>query len=153
MADQSAEIQQHAQQALQTLDTMEQRLRQTQQDVQKLPFLARGFVERELKSATGRSFNDWLAGSTQLRRALSPLLSAGAAAVSARTAIEDELPRLASLRTFLQKVPERANSVPAAILKPAQRAEFVGRVQEQTAGLGQLDSELRALSSLLSAGA
>ena len=151
VGEQDMELQRQVQQAVARLQTMEGQLRSTQADVQGLPFLARGFVERDISSSTGRSFAEWIATSVRLRQALEPLAgTSGAAAPGAiRRTIGDELPRLAKLRAYLQKAPEKVNMVPSGLLKPQQRGQVLGQVQQQVAELQALEGELAAIADRL----
>src|SRR5579862_51088 len=98
---------QQVQQILQRLQRMEAQLRSTHADVQGLPFLARGFVEGDIKKSTGRGLGDWAIASNRLHQALLPLASApGADTTQAASLIAAELPRLASLREYLRKAPQ-----------------------------------------------
>lgn len=134
------------------LQAMEAQLRATQADVQGLPFLARGFVERDIKGSTGRTFADWIAAAVRVRQTLESVAN-GTGGAAAGTAIGAELPQMAVLRGYLQKAPEKVNAVPAAMLKPPQRAHFVGRVQAQVADLQSLEVDLgRIVAALGSAG-
>jgi hypothetical protein len=129
---------------------MESQLRTTQADIQGLPFLARGFVERDIKSSTGRSLAEWAATSSRLYQALAPLASgSNEGAGAAATLIRSELPRLATLRTYLQKAPDKINMVPAAMVKPQQRAEFLENVQREVEELQVLEDDLRSITSTL----
>ena len=137
-------------QAVATLEAMERELRSTQAQVQGLGFFARGFVERDISGATGRGFPEWIAATGRVRQALAPL-GAGAPAPAARQTLAEELPRLARLRAYLQKAPDKVNMVPAGVLKPAQRSQFLAAVAEQTTQLQRLEAELAAISAELGA--
>lgn len=151
MGEQDTALRQQAQQVVARLQTMEGQLRSTQADVQGLPFLARGFVERDISSSTGRSFADWIATSVRLRQLLEPLAetSGTAAPGVVRQTIADELPRLAKLRAYLQQAPEKVNMVPSGLLKPQQRGQVLGQVQQQVAELQALEGELAAIADRL----
>lgn len=152
MQDQPTTIQARAAAATTTIAAMEQQLRETQADLQKLPFFARAFVERDMSSSTGRSFADWLSGAARLRGALAPLAGDPAAtqADAARRAIQDELPRLATLRAYMTKAPEKVNMVPGGMLKPQQRQDFLAHVQQQAQAIQTLEGELAAIGAMLS---
>ena len=139
-----------ARQAVATLEAMERELKDTQTQVQGLGFFARGFVERDISGATGRGFPEWIAATAQIRQAIAPL-AAGSPAPAARQTLADELPRLARLRAYLQKAPEKVNMVPAGVLKPAQRSQFLAAVAEQTTQLGLLEAALAAIAADLAA--
>jgi hypothetical protein len=145
------DLRKQIEQTLQRLQHMEGQLRATQADVQGLPFLARGFVERDINKSTGRSLGEWAAASNRMYQALAPVAS-GADAASAASLIAAELPKLAGLRTYLQQAPEKVNMVPAAMLKPQQRTQFLGHVQQQVAELQVLENELRAIAAMLGNG-
>jgi|GEM_PF-1963805 len=139
-----------ASKAVTTLEAMERELKDTQAQVQGLGFFARGFVERDISGATGRGFPEWIAATAQIRQALTPL-AASKPAPAARQTLADELPRLAKLRAYLQKAPDKVNMVPAGVLKPAQRSQFLAAVAEQTAQLGLLEAELASITADLAA--
>lgn len=139
-----------ARQAVATLEAMERELKDTHAQVQGLGFFARGFVERDISGATGRGFPEWIAATAHIRQALAPI-AAGKPAPAARQTLADELPRLARLRAYLQKAPDKVNMVPAGVLKPAQRSQFLAAVAEQTAQLGLLEAELAAIAADLAA--
>ena len=65
--------------------------------------------------------------------------------------LASELQRPVRLRTYLQKAPDKVNMVPAGVLKPAQRSQFLAAVAEQTAQLGLLEAELAAIAADLAA--
>ncbi|MDB5057587.1 MAG: hypothetical protein JWO59_1059, partial [Chloroflexi bacterium] len=127
---------------------MERQLRTTQAEVSGLGFFARGFVEKDIKGNTGRSFGDWITATERLRAALSAAQQGKPA--EALRIIADELPRIASLRQYLQRAPQKINIVPAAVLKPQQRADFLQHVSAQEQSLQTLETKLQAISSALS---
>ena len=152
MQDQPTTLQPHVAAATATIAKMEQQLRETQADLQKLPFFARAFVERDISSSTGRSFADWLPAAARLRGALEPLAGdpAPTQADAARRAIQDELPRLAKMRAYMTRVPEKINMVPGGMLKPQQRQGFLAHVEQQVLAVQTLEGELAAIAALLS---
>jgi hypothetical protein len=133
------------QETVNALSEMEHQLRATQSEVSGLGFFARGFVEKDISSNTGRSFGDWISATTRLRTTLSAAQQGQQA--DARRAIQDELPRIASLRQYLQRAPQKINMVPAAVLKPQQRAEFLRHVSEQEQNLQSLETKLQAIAN------
>jgi hypothetical protein len=133
--------------AVTALSEMEQRLRTTQAEVSGLGFFARGFVEKDISNNTGRSFGDWISATSRLRIALSTAQQGQWN--DARRSIQDELPRVASLRQYLQRAPQKINMVPAAVLKPQQRADFLRHVSEQEQNLQALETKLRDIFSAL----
>ena len=143
-------VQARARQAVATLEAMERELNDTHAQVQGLGFFARGFVERDISGATGRGFLEWIAATARVRQAIAPL-AAGSQAPAARQTLADELPRLAKLRAYLQKAPDKVNMVPAGMLKPAQRSQFLVAVAEQSAQLGLLETALTAISADIAA--
>jgi hypothetical protein len=134
------------------LRRMEGDLETTKREVQSLGFIARSFVERDISSATGRNFGEWLSAAVSLRNSLQRLSGTadGASIDAARGAIAAELPRLRTLRAYLQSAPQKAAKVPGAVLKPQQRTEMLNILQEQTRGLVALESQLQSIDSLLS---
>lgn len=150
MATPEGDLGGQVEQTLERLQRMEAQLRATQADVQGLPFLARGFVERDISGATGRSLADWAAATNRMYQTLAPLArGTGMGDAGAASLIQAELPRLVALRAYLQKAPEKVNMVPAAILKPQQRAEFLGHVGRQVTELQALDGDLRSIAGML----
>lgn len=134
----------------QQLETLETQLRSLLGDVQKLPFLARGFVERDLSSSTGRSLPEWAAACRTMRQSLLQTIQAGSErhAVAARE-IDAELPRLAGLRTYLAGAPKKIKMVPAAFLKPQQQAAVLEQVARQVVELEALETQLRTIAAAL----
>ncbi len=135
------------QEATTALARMEQQLRSTQAQVAGLGFFARGFVEKDIHGATGRSFGDWITAASRLRAVLSAI-PAGPPADTKR-AIEAELTRVAVLRQYLQRAPQKINMVPAAVLKPQQRADFLKNVASQDQSLQALETQLQAIADAL----
>jgi hypothetical protein len=152
MADTGESVQESARSALQTLTALEQQLQATQQRVKGLGFIARGFVERDINSATGRGFGEWIAAAGRLKSSLVPLASgpSGPAVTTARQTLTDEQPRLAVLRGYLERAPEKMNAVPAAVLKPQQRAEVLEQVSQQVKALQTLEQQLSGIAQILS---
>jgi hypothetical protein len=134
--------------ATSALAQMEQQLRSTQAQVAGLGFFARGFVEKDIRGATGRSFGDWITAASRLRAVLSS--TSKGQQPDAKRAIEDELIRVAVLREYLQRAPQKINMVPAAVLKPQQRAEFLKSVASQEESLHALETRLRSIAVALS---
>ncbi len=134
------------------LKTMESNLALTMREVQQLGFIARNFVERDITGATGRNFGAWLSAAAALRANLERVQEAGGSTgvAPARQAIATELPRLRVLRSYLHKAPEKVSKVPGAVLKPAQRTEFLRIVQEQVNALDALESQLVGIDAALS---
>ncbi len=58
-----------------------------------------------------------------------------------------ERPRLAALRAYLERAPEKVGKVPGAVLKPAQRAEFLNEMSEQVAAIKSLEQYLARLAA------
>jgi hypothetical protein len=135
------------QETVAALGEMEQRLRTTQAQVAGLGFFARGFVEKDIRGATGRSFGDWIAATSRLRSVLSSISNAPHR--EAKRAIEDELSKVAVLREYLQRAPQKINMVPAAVLKPQQRTEFLQSVASQEQSLHALATNLKAIADAL----
>jgi hypothetical protein len=137
----------HLQQCVAALADMESKLLATQAEVNGLGFFARGFVEKDIRGATGRSFGDWVKAANRLRSELSAALNGD----TSRTvmAIADELPRIDVLRQYLQRAPQKINLVPAAMLKPQQRTEILQHVRQQEDGLLSLETLLRTISDSL----
>jgi len=129
------------------LSEMEQQLRKTQAAVSGLGFFARGFVEKDISSATGRGFDNWIDAIVRLRDAL---LDAPAFSPQHLKVLTDELPQVGVLRNYVQSAPQKMGKVPAAVLKPQQRAEFVQRVADQEAELRVLEAKLRSIASAVS---
>jgi hypothetical protein len=142
------DLQRQVQQTLERLQRLESQLRATQADIKGLPFLARGFVERDISSSTGRNLAEWIATSNRITQALAPLAD-GAPAGSAGQVIQSELPRLEALRAYLQKAPEKAKMVPSAMLKPQQRTEFLEQLARQLEELQALEDDLRRVATML----
>jgi hypothetical protein len=151
MAETAQTLQEQARTAMQTLTSMEQQLRETHQQVQGLGFIGRGFVERDISSATGRGFGEWIAAAVRLRECLNPVASGSGGATSARQILTDELPRLAALRGYLEKAPQKLNAVPGAVLKPQQRGEVLAQVGQQVQALQTLEGQLAAILQALPA--
>jgi hypothetical protein len=135
------------QETVTSLSEMERQLRTTQAEVSGLGFFARGFVEKDIKSNTGRSFGDWITATERLHSALSAAQQGQPA--DALRVIADELPRIALLRQYLQRAPQKINIVPAAVLKPQQRADFLRHVSDQEQSIQALETKLQAISSAL----
>jgi hypothetical protein len=150
MATQPNTLAMNLQTAVAALADMELQLRTIQSKVGGLGFFARGFVEKDIKSATGRSFAEWITAAERMRRRLESVASGGNDDVV--HAIGDELPRVAVLRTYLRDAPKKLNMVPAAVLKPQQRAEFLRHVSLEDASLQSLELTMRDISANLSSG-
>jgi hypothetical protein len=133
---------------------MEQQLRLTQKEVQGLGFLARGFVQRDISSNTGRGYDEWIAAAGRLHATLTRILS-GLPAVSSSAdskTIAEELRRLGTLRAYLEDAPKKVQMVPGAVLKPQQRGEFLGMVAQQVEALKGLEANLAAIERALGSG-
>lgn len=128
-------------------------LKRTQAEVQNLGFIARTFVEKDFSGSTGRGLADWVKAAETLAGVLESASRDPQAYRRASQAIAAERPRLASLRAYLERAPEKVNKVPGAMLKPAQRADFLREVSDQASALAALEQNLARLAeSLASAG-
>jgi uncharacterized protein YoxC len=145
-----ADLQQRLDGVAQQLQDLESQLRSLVGEVQKLPFLAKAFVERDVSSATGRSLVEWAAACRKMQQSL---LQAGTGEAVGRTAavqeIDAELPRLAGLRTYLANAPQKMKMVPAALFKPQQQAAVLEQVNQQVAQLDTLETQLRNIGASL----
>jgi hypothetical protein len=138
----------NVQRAVAALADMELQLGTIQSKVVGLGFFARGFVEKDIKSATGRSLGEWVKAAERVRRLLEGASNGGAG--EALRAIGEELPRVAVLRNYLREAPKKINGVPAAVLKPQQRAEILRHVSLEDTSLQELEVTLREISAALS---
>lgn len=147
MADTSQTLEERVRTALQTLIAMEAHLRAVQQYVQGLGFMARSFVERDITSSTGRGFGEWIAATARLKTSLTSLSSGThtGAVATARQTLTDELPRLAALRGYLERVPQKIGMVPGAMLKPQQRGEVLAQLDQQAKALQALEEQLTSV--------
>ena len=128
------------------------RLRQVQGEVQRLGFIARAFVERDISSSTGRSLADWTKAADALGSALAAAPADPQSRARAAALVAAERPRLATLRAYLERAPEKVNKVPGAVIKPTQRAQFLKEMSEQVAAVQSLEQHLaRVAASLPSA--
>lgn len=130
--------------------TLEDQLRKIQAEIKGLPFLARGFVERDISSSSGRNLTEWTVASQKMQQALSRAaqgVDADGRSLAATIAVE--LPKLASLRNYLSSAPQKVDKVPAAVLRPQQRAQFLEQVQQQVAQIRGLESALGAVAAAL----
>lgn len=148
MASERDDVETNLEGAVAALSDMEQQLRTIQSKVSGLGFFARGFVEKDIKNATGRSFADWIKAAERVRRLLEHAFDGRRA--EAAVAVTEELPRVAVLRDYLRNAPKKINMVPAAVLKPQERAEFLRHVSLQDASLRALESRLRDIALALS---
>jgi hypothetical protein len=133
-----------------SLQQMAAQLKTIQAEVQGLGFFARGFVEKDISGATGRSLGEWVAAATALKAAIAAATNLDPQAIArARQTLTAELPRIAALRGYLQRAPQKVNAVPAAVLKPQRRAEFLDRVEQEQQELQALEGQLSALAEAL----
>jgi hypothetical protein len=126
---------------------MTNRLRRTQAEVQRLGFIARGFVEKDISGSTGRSLAAWATAAEALAAALNSAVSDPTRFGAAQTLVAAERPRLATLRAYLERAPEKVGKVPGAVLKPAQRAEFLNEMSEQVTAVKSLEQYLARLAA------
>lgn len=128
-------------------------LKRTQAEVQNLGFIARTFVEKDFSGSTGRGLAEWAKAADTLAGVLDAASRDPHAHGRAAQAIAAERPRLASLRAYLERAPEKVSKVPGAVLKPAQRADFLREVSDQASALAALEQDLARLAEgLASAG-
>ncbi|MGH2387911.1 MAG: hypothetical protein ACRDIE_06860 [Chloroflexota bacterium] len=127
------------------------RLRKTQAQVQRLGFIARGFVEKDVSGSTGRSLADWAKAGDALGAALAAAPADPQSQARAGALLAAERPRLATLRAYLERAPEKVSKVPGAVLKPAQRAEFLQEMSEQVAAVQSLEQHLARIAASLPA--
>ena len=160
-----AQAEQDSATALENLTQIEATLREVQQEVAGLPFFVRGFVTSEVKRGTGQDIPAWLEAAGQLSaligetqatlgrtRAAAALDGADRAQLAQATQrLEAERPGLEKLAEFMEQAPSKVNAVPAGILPPARRDEFIGAVQQQAQSLRALLSALTALAQGLHA--
>lgn len=151
--------------ALENLTRIEGTLRGVQKEVAGLPFFVRGFVTSEVKRGTGQDIPAWIEAAGQLsaligqtQATLDRVRTAGTVdgadrAQLAQTTqrLEAERPGLEKLAEFMEQAPSKVNAVPAGILPPARRDEFLGAVQQQAQSLRTLLSALTALTHSLHA--
>jgi hypothetical protein len=129
------------------------RLRMVQGEVRKLGFIARAFVERDISGSTGRSLADWANAADALGTVLAAAASDPQRRAAAGALVAAERPRLATLRAYLERAPEKVNKVPGAVLKPAQRTQFLNEMSDQVAAVQSLEQRLaRVAASLPNAG-
>jgi hypothetical protein len=147
MASEPDELAANVRGATAALADMEKQLRTIQTKVSGLGFFARGFVEKDIKSATGRSFAEWIKAAERVRLSLENAL--GGNRTDAVRAIADELPRVTVLRNYLRNAPKKINMVPAAVLKPQQRVDILHQVDLQDASLVALESKMQEISLAL----
>ncbi len=137
----------------QAVRAMSIRLKRIQGEVQALGFIARSFVEKDISSSTGRSLADWARAADTLASVLDTASRDEQAQGRATQAIAAERPRLAALRAYLERAPQKVGLVPGAVLKPAQRADFLREVGDRTRAIKALEQDLARLAeSLASAG-
>ena len=129
------------------LHEMTGRLRRIQEEVRQLGFIARGFVEKDVSGSTGRSLADWAKAADALGAALGSAISDPSRLGSAQALVAAERPRLATLRAYLQRAPEKVGKVPGAVLKPPQRAKFLNEMSEQAAAVQSLEQRLARLAA------
>jgi hypothetical protein len=115
-------------------------------------------VEKELSQATDFTLPEWAGLFDDLARRLvalgqgaTRLADGGAVGVSWHKEVRaEELPdlvdSLVALRGFMQKVPGKLSMVPALMLGPRERAEFIANVEDQSARLGSLAGALPRLA-------
>ena len=152
MTELTDDLRQRIEATAQKVQAMEGQLRSIQADVHKLPFLARGFVERDISSSTGRSLGEWAAASQRMHQALSNVVQTGAGGLGGlKSAIATELPKLGVLRAYLAKAPDKVGAVPAAVLKPQQRGRFLELVQAQVTQIVALEGDLGAIAQSIQA--
>lgn len=151
--------------ALENLTQIEGTLRGVQKEVAGLPFFVRGFVTSEVKRGTGQDIPAWIEAAGQLSALISETQATlgrmhaanavdGAERVQLTAAtqrLEAERPGLEKLAEFMEQAPSRVNAVPAGILPPARRDEFLGAVQQQAQSLRTLLSALTVLIQSLHA--
>ncbi len=147
MSSDSDALAMNLQNAITALADMESQLQTIQSKVAGLGFFARGFVEKDIKGATGRSFAEWIKAAERVRQILAR--AGNGDQTEAMRAIGDELPRVAVLRAYLQNAPKKLNMVPAAVLKPQQRAVLLSQVSLEDASLQSLETLLRDISAAL----
>jgi hypothetical protein len=126
------------------LTDLEGRLHLVQARVSGLGFFARGFVEKDVSGATGRTFGDWVSACERLR---GKLASARVPSMGeARALILEELPRVAVFRQYLLRAPQKITMVPTAVLKPQQRGELLDQVERQGESLQRLEALLQRVA-------
>ncbi len=125
------------------------RLRMVQGEVRKLGFIARAFVERDISSSTGRSLADWANAADALGKVLAAAASDPQRQAAAGALVAAERPRLATLRAYLERAPEKVNKVPGAVLKPAQRIQFLNEMSDQVAAVQSLEQHLARVAASL----
>ncbi|HVA91405.1 MAG TPA: hypothetical protein VNL71_16360 [Chloroflexota bacterium] len=130
----------------QAVRAMTVRLKRTQAEVQGLGFIARSFVEKDISGSTGRSLADWAKAADTLASVLDAASRDGQAQGRATQAITAERPRLAALRAYLERAPQKVNMVPGGMLKPAQRADFLREVGDQARAIQALEQDLARLA-------
>jgi hypothetical protein len=128
---------------------MTTRLNSTQAEVRNLGFIARTFVEKDFAGSTGRGLADWAKAADALAGVLEAASRDPHTYGRAAQAIAAERPRLVSLRTYLERAPEKVSKVPGAVLKPAQRADFLREVGDQARALQALELDLARLAEAL----
>jgi hypothetical protein len=147
MAVEDEEQQSNLRAAADSLRIMTDRLRRIQSEVQRLGFFARSFVEKDISSSTGRSLAAWGTAAEALATALASALSDPARLVAALSLVAAERPRLATLRAYLERAPEKVVKVPGAVLKPSQRAEVLSEMDGQVAAIKALEQYLARLTA------
>ena len=114
--------------------------------VLNLGFIARTFVEKDFSGSTGRGLADWAKAGDSLAGVLDTASRDPQSYARASQLIASERPRLASLRAFLERAPEKVGKVPGAVLKPAQRADLLREVGDQARALQALEQDLARLA-------
>ena len=142
-------VQANLESTLTSVRSLTERLKQTQARVQSLGFIARGFVEKDISGSTGRSLPEWAKAAESLSAMLAAAGNDAQARARAAQAIAAERPRLAALRAYLERAPEKVGKVPGAVLKPAQRADFLREVGDQARAIESLEQQLAELAEAL----
>jgi len=70
MAELSQDARSRIEAVVDQVHTLEDQLRKIQAEIKGLPFLARGFVERDISSSSGRNLTEWTAASQKMQQAL-----------------------------------------------------------------------------------
>jgi hypothetical protein len=147
MAVEDEEQQSNLRAAADSLRVMTNRLRRIQSEVQRLGFFARSFVEKDISGSTGRSLAAWSTAAEVLATALASAVSDPARLGAALSLVAAERPRLATLRAYLERAPEKVGKVPGAVLKPSQRAEVLSEMDGQVAAIKALEQYLARLAA------
>lgn len=125
------------------------RLKYIQTEVQGLGFIARTFVEKDFSSSTGRGLADWARAAEALAVALEAARDNPQARPRAAQTIGAERPRLATLRAYLERAPQKVTMIPGGMLKPAQRADFLREVADQVRAVQEIERQLALLAESL----